>query len=381
MNIAFFTESWLPLQTGVAQCVALEVSELEKLGHTVYVITPGKKEKGEDKKKILRVPTFNFGAMKKNNQHFGVTIEPLINMFLGKAKIDVVHCHTEIFLGWAAQAWAKTNHVPFVHTTHTQWSEYWESYLSSWLPKAMFDNLLQSYYNRCTLILSPSQKGITILEKMKIKQPIKHLANASIYNPVVQTKLELRTQYEIDPQSMVLITVGRLSSEKRAYELANTVVQNLKKHPYLSMIFVGDGNLTEEIKELFNTKKVSKQVYFTGFLSSQKVSEYLALSDIYVTASVSEMHSIAVLEALNSGLAIVTRKDVSYDDTVINDYNGMQVQTDLQISDMIGTLIEDNTMLEEFKRNSLKVSQNFTPKVHTTQLLQYYRESLYSHVS
>jgi 1,2-diacylglycerol 3-alpha-glucosyltransferase len=381
MNIAFFTESWLPLQTGVAQCVALEVSELEKQGHIVYVITPGKKEKGEDKEKILRIPTFNFGAMKKNNQHFGVTIEPLINMFLSKAKIDVVHCHTEIFLGWAAQAWAKTNHIPFVHTTHTQWSEYWESYLSSWLPKAMFDSLLKSYYNRCTLILSPSQKGIEILEKMKIKRPAKLLANASSFIPVTESQLELRKKYSIPEDCSVLISVGRLSSEKRALELAQTSIGLLQSNNKLQLIFVGNGNLTQEIEQLFLDNSLENQVIFTGFLPSDLVAEYLKLSDIYVTASISEMHSIAILEALNHGLALVTRKDISYNDTVINDYNGMQLENDLQISDYLTKLTQDSVLLSSFKQHSLEVSSHFTPQVHTQKLIDYYRESLYSHVS
>ena len=379
MNIVFFTESYAPQQTGVARCVSLEAEELEKLGHRVYIVTPGKKVRGEDTSKILRVPTLNFGALKKNNQHVGIPMPPTISAFLSNVNVDIVHCHTELFLGWAAQAWADSNRVPFVHTTHTQWSEYWESYLSSFVPKKAFDLMLRSFYEKCDLIISPSVKGVKILEGIGIEVPIEHLANASTYAGFFGEKFDLRVKYGFGTDDVILITVGRLGEEKRVMASSEVVAKVMQVNPNVKMIFVGDGPQNEELRNVFLERGLSDRVTFTGFVENDVARQYLLMGDVYITASISEMHSISVLEALNSSLAIVTRRDISFDDTVIAGYNGQQLETDEDMAAYLEDLTQDRDRMLEYGRNALALSANFSPWHHTTRLLELYQKASDGH--
>ena len=48
MNIAFFTDTYLPNKDGVVVSISLLKEELERLGHNVYIIAPSPDSKEKE---------------------------------------------------------------------------------------------------------------------------------------------------------------------------------------------------------------------------------------------------------------------------------------------------------------------------------------------
>lgn len=71
-----------------------------------------------------------------------------------------------------------------------------------------------------------------------------------------------------------------------------------------SLIITSSGSQTKKLKQLCE-EKLKGRYLFTGRISREELAGLLAYSDYYITFSSAEGHSLAVLEALASGLKII----------------------------------------------------------------------------
>jgi len=109
-------------------------------------------------------------------------------------------------------------------------------------------------------------------------------------------KRDVKTKLCLDPDCRYFISIGRLSPEKnfltliRAFKRAN--IQNCK------LIIIGDGNLMEVLKQ-----GADENIILPGF--KKNINEYLAASDFYITASLTEGMALSTIYAMSSGLPLL----------------------------------------------------------------------------
>jgi 1,2-diacylglycerol 3-alpha-glucosyltransferase len=89
-----------------------------------------------------------------------------------------------------------------------------------------------------------------------------------------------------------------------------------------------------------------------------------SIADVFVTASLSEVHPMTVIEASMCGLPIVARSDESYANLIEDKYNGYLVDSDRQIAERVSDILRDETKRRAFSKNGLIVSKNFTTETH-----------------
>ena len=68
---------------------------------------------------------------------------------------------------------------------------------------------------------------------------------------------------------------------------------------------MGDGNLREDLEKKAKDLEISDRVKFVGAVPNEKVPEYLAAADIYITCSRSDSASLGLLEAMAMGIPVV----------------------------------------------------------------------------
>jgi len=122
----------------------------------------------------------------------------------------------------------------------------------------------------------------------------------AIPNGIAQSignKDQKKTQKELnlDCNFKYFISVGRFSPEKNFELLVNAfLAANI---PNTKLILLGDGKMMDAVKEISN-----ENILLMGF--KQNVSDYLAASDYYLSASLTEGMPLSVLEALAQGLPV-----------------------------------------------------------------------------
>ncbi len=138
-----------------------------------------------------------------------------------------------------------------------------------------------------------------------------------------------------------LLTVGRLSSTKRLPLLIDTVdILNQQGCP-VQLTVVGGGALEAPLRQMLEDKNLRGAVTLVGRRGAELMPETYRSHDLFVSASAQEGMSNAMLEAMASGLPIVTTPCEGVDELIAD--NGIIVNsTDpAELATAIRTLVED----------------------------------------
>ncbi|MBN1846262.1 MAG: glycosyltransferase family 4 protein [Sedimentisphaerales bacterium] len=103
-----------------------------------------------------------------------------------------------------------------------------------------------------------------------------------------------------------LLSVGRLIRRKRIDVLIEMVALARRQGIELELTLAGQGNLWDSLRELAARRQVADRVHFPGRLPPEQMPELYRRHDLFVMASMHEGMSNAMLEALASGLPIVS---------------------------------------------------------------------------
>ncbi|MCG8571176.1 MAG: glycosyltransferase, partial [Spirochaetes bacterium] len=381
MNIALFTDCYLPIKNGVVTSVLQLKEGLEKKGHFVIVITPEVPNYEENDPNIFRLPSVKLGL--GSEQRFALFYQGAINRFIKKKEIDLIHTHTEFSIGQSGKIAAKKLKIPHVHTTHTMWEEYTHyimngKILTPQLARKILKFLLKNTY----AIISPSIKSKKYNQTIMPDVPVKIINNGidvnRFKNSVIteDDKIQLRREFKIKKQDKIIIFVGRIGMEKKVKELFQITSQYLKNHKNTKMIFVGDGPQLKELRNRTIQNNQENDFIFTGFVNWEMVYRLYSISDIFVTTSTSEVHPMTLIEASMCGLPLIARRDDSYQDLIIDDYNGFLVDQDEEVLEKLEYILEDQDTLIRFSENSLINSQKFTAEVHVNKMEKFYQRVL-----
>jgi glycosyltransferase involved in cell wall biosynthesis len=102
------------------------------------------------------------------------------------------------------------------------------------------------------------------------------------------------------PDEVVLLYVGRLSSEKKIDQLKHV----LEAVPSTRLALVGDGPARDDLKAHFEGTHAT----FVGYLKGEALSRAYASADIFVFPSALETFGLVVVEAMAAGLPVVASR-------------------------------------------------------------------------
>ncbi|THB73089.1 MAG: glycosyltransferase family 1 protein [Gammaproteobacteria bacterium] len=111
----------------------------------------------------------------------------------------------------------------------------------------------------------------------------------------------------IDPKSLVLMTLGRLTFWKRIDRVIDAMPEILKTIPEAKLVIVGDGELKTDLERHASEVGVSDSVIFVGAVPHHQIKEYLNACDIFVINNDLTNMCNTLIESLTSGCCVVTR--------------------------------------------------------------------------
>jgi glycosyltransferase involved in cell wall biosynthesis len=138
-----------------------------------------------------------------------------------------------------------------------------------------------------------------------------------------------------------LATVGRLSVTKRV-EILIDAVQILHKEGYnIHLTIVGGGKSEQKLRQIVSESNLSDIVEIAGRVEAEKMPQIYCQNDIFISASMQEGMSNAMLEAMASGLPIITTRCEGVEELIKD--NGFIVENAQaeQIAEAVKRLAED----------------------------------------
>lgn len=383
MTIALFSDSYLPTKSGIVTVVVQLREQLMKLGHKVILVTvETTDEYRTNDPDIYRVHSIPLGL--GTDQFLGIAATAPLIHYLKSQNVEVIHCHTEFGIGKAGLRAAHILKIPAICTTHTMWIDFYKYYLpmGKIISPNVVNTIMNKYYGKFDSLIGVSTKA-----RNYYKQPdmIPEMPSVIIPNSIDKSKFQktkiteeekksLRHSYGIKDDETLLLFVGRIGEEKRVIELLRVCQNVCNKNPKIKAMFVGNGPAFEEIKEYAKADIEKKSIIFTGFIEWTNVHNYYESSDMFVTASLSEMHSMTILEAQLSSLPIIVRRDESYYDSIFDGQNGYLCDSEEEMEKRILELVDDRQKLEAFGRKSFEITKHFSIETHVNRTLRVYEE-------
>jgi glycosyltransferase involved in cell wall biosynthesis len=121
-----------------------------------------------------------------------------------------------------------------------------------------------------------------------------------------QLRARLLETLRAPSDSRLLVFVGRLDRQKNPSLLLEAFRQASGRRDGLHLIVIGDGILRPEVQATCSGAELIGRVHLLGVRSAHQIAEFLQVSDLFVLSSAYEGMPIAVLEALATGLPVVS---------------------------------------------------------------------------
>lgn len=387
MNIALFSDSYIPTKSGIVTVVIQLKKVLEELGHHVVIVTVGANKEGcpDDDPNVFRVTSIPSPV--GDGQFVGFPHKKEVIAFLKVHKVQIIHAHTEFFIGHLSNVVGKELGIPVVATTHTMWEDYYRYYLSfvgKITPRRVIRRIVRTLYKKFYAFINVSEKACNYFRRSFM---LPYIPSAIIPNAIDSEKFashactqndkeELKRKLGLKETDKVILYVGRVVEEKRLDNLVEIFKNVVKRSTDIKTVIVGSGARLEKLQEDVENEGLQDKVIFTGFVEWEKLSVYYSIATAFVTVSLSEMHSMTILEALSMGVPVVCRYDTSFSDTVFNGENGFALKSDSEVEECILELCRNIELCQELSVNSLKISKNFSLEMHGKKIVAFYKEVL-----
>lgn len=119
-------------------------------------------------------------------------------------------------------------------------------------------------------------------------------------------KIRVRNEckLEIPEEHKIFLSVGRLTGQKRPFELIDVFTILNKQIQNSSLVIVGTGELSNKLHEYVSNLNIDN-VHFLGFVEDDLLAKLYSISDYYIMASEYEGQPLTLLEAMASGLPCI----------------------------------------------------------------------------
>lgn len=291
MRILYVADDLYEGYGGQARATEGHLAALVARGHTVTAVAgrephPTVPPPGV---RLVRMPAVQLGNVQTRIAY------PIIGTLAREiSQADVVQANTPAILTAAALLLAHRQNVPVVLGVHTQIET---STLQ--LPRfgGVVADLLRRWYrwlfSRADLLVAPTEFAAAT------SRAFSHVRVEVVSNGI---DFGSYSRPRTPTAGRQLAYLGRLSAEKRPEDLLKLMKALPTDH---HLVMAGTGPLAAELAERVAAEGLAGRVRLAGFIDEDEKRVLLSQTDLFVMPSPAELQSIATLEAMAAGCAVV----------------------------------------------------------------------------
>lgn len=192
---------------------------------------------------------------------------------------------------------------------------------------------------------------------------IENAIDFSKFQDCEQYRQKTRNDYHIKENELVIGVVGRLSEQKDPMTSLKTFELLCEKYENLRLMYVGAGDLEEEVKQYAIQKGLWDKVIITGWVKD--VERYIPAFDIAILPSKWEGFGLVIVEYMACKKPIVASKIGGIADIVKSEQNGFlaDVQNSEEFAQYIEKYIGDKELVISTVENNYHYAiENFDIK-------------------
>ncbi len=239
--------------------------------------------------KMIDIQKISFDAQMKR---YSKVLEKAFKEYLkDNPKPDVIHAQVTIPSGYAACLIGKKYNIPVVVTEHaTYYKRFFED-----ASKKYGDYVLENAY-------------FTTVSSFMAKEIAKHKVKCSVLPNLVDTEI-FKKEHKI-PEGLRIVTASALRQGKRIDDtiMALKKIKEIEPDIDAKLTIIGDGFLEDYYKNKCHELEMDKDVDFVGRKTKKEIADIFQNQTLLVLASDNETFAIPGVEALASGMPVVSTK-------------------------------------------------------------------------
>ena len=221
---------------------------------------------------------------------------------------------------------------------------------------------LSALITDCMIALTEGEKK-DYIELLNLRPASIEIIHSGVdINRYMKTRIKIKEKkisLGLNPKKLVVGTVGWLLSIKGPMVLLKAMGRIWQKHSDVELVYVGKGELEEELKTESFRMGVSDSVTFLGWRND--VHEIMPVFDLFVLPSLNEGMGRVLVEAMASGKPVVGSNVGGIPDLIKNGHNGFLVEPgdEIDLSVAIEKVLTDTKMRDEMGRKGKTMARNF----------------------
>lgn len=352
------------LPNGVTISINTSIDGFNKRGVKSLVISPDY-DIGETRKEHRLAPSSmilkNMGVLiGKEERTFGMGAYNRIREIDDEFKPDAYWLHTITWMPNAFERFIFKSKKPKVVFYHTMVEEYGRIYAGT-VGAATMKRRSRIVCNKADAVIIPSEMMKKKLIEYGVKTPI-HVIPTGIVIPEKQlSKKEICERFGINPNSKIMLHVGRVSKEKNLDVLLHAAKKINKDGIDATLLFVGPGD-TEEIAEDAERLGIGDRTFLTGGLPKADAQSIYGGCDVFVFSSQTETQGLVIGEAMSAGTPVVAL-DSPIREEVYPENTAAVARNSSEFVKKLTAVLKGESDVSEMIRNAKEfVENNFSEK-------------------
>jgi len=362
MRIAFVSDSYIPVPTGVAVSIETLRRVLKGLGHSVVVFAPDYPGWSVKEEGVVRLPAlfspFN-STIPARWPAFGINSKKIRSL-----KIDIVHSHYFFRPFPLAQDIASASACPLIHSFYR-----------------IFDrDVTIKYVKSCTGIIALSKASKKILQEMNVPAKI-HTLPVGIFTKDYASypPQAVRKRFRIPEERQLLLYPARLDDEAEFMFLLKSFKKIWQAQDDVHLLVVGGGEKLKYYYELAGKQPFGKYITFTGFLPKKRLNKIYGACDLTIYPKKNDPEPLVLLESMAAGTPVVCVKGMGAQDLMVDHQTGFVTPAKVdQFAEAVIDLLRRDTLRFKFSQHCRQHAKRFSASILTRDLLDFYEQELLS---
>ncbi len=233
--------------------------------------------------------------------------------------------------------------------------------LTSWLMWAPTEIIMSNFND---ILVTINWEDYNWAKKHTHTSVIKHIDGIGVdfsNREGVVSRDDKRAQLNIANDDILVLSVGELQKRKNHQAIIRAIAK--LNNPNIKYAICGQGELEGYLKKLVSSLKLDEQVFFLGY--RQDIPEIMSACDIFAHPSIREGLGLASLEAMASGLPLVTSNVQGVPDYVENGVTGyMCAPMDFDAyAENLNKLVTDKTLRKKIGTDNVDYVQKYRVEV------------------
>src|SRR6266498_5434544 len=164
---------------------------------------------------------------------------------------------------------------------------------------------------------------------------------------------------EVSEDRKIILYVGRIVREKGIFTLLEALDELRTRGKDVSLVFVGEGPLKEDLAKEVLRRRLSDRVKITGFVDQEKLVSLYNSCDAFVLPSHYEPFGMVVLEAMASRVPVVVSDVGGLSEIVEDGVTGVKVPASdsRALAEGILRVLEGRELSAQLKENAYRMVQ------------------------